>query len=424
MSATHETPESTAAVLRRIAASALLPALTYEIGNGAIAPVLALVALAAGASTSTAGLVLAMSGIGRILGDVPSALIIDRIGDRRAMLLAAGVTAVALAGCWVEHSLGMLFASQLVIGMCSSTFYLARQSYVAEVVALHQRARALSTLAGAHRIGLFIGPFLGAGAIHTWGIRSAFGVAVATTLATALILILVPDQEAAGDRPPSRRGGSSARAMFSRNRQLFFSLGTALVLVGAVRAARQTVLPLWASHIGLSATATSVIFGVANAADMSLFYPAGHIMDRFGRLAVAVPAMTLLGLGMIAIPLSHGAAALGLAAVVMSIGNGIGSGIMMTIGSDAAPPDDRTTFISVWRLLGDTGNAIGPLVPAAIADVAALGLGISLTGVIGLAAAAGLARWVPRYSPYATLAMARAHRSPGREQAPALRQAP
>ena len=33
-----------------------------------------------------------------------------------------------------------------------------------------------------------------------------------------------------------------------------------------------------------------------------------------------------------------------------------------------------------------------------------------MTGLIGLAAAAGLGRWVPRYSPYATMRMAREHR--------------
>ncbi|WP_017935400.1 MFS transporter [Nocardioides sp. Iso805N] len=410
MTTASDAPETTGAVLRRISASALLPALVYEIGNGAIAPIIALVALDAGASTSVAGLMLSLAGIGRVLGDVPAASIVDRLGDRRAMLLAAGITTLALIGCWVEHDLWMLALSQLVIGMCTSAFYLARQTYVSEVVAVHQRARALSTLAGAHRIGLFIGPFIGALAIELWNTRAAFGVAVAATLATAAILIVVPDQEKAGDRPPAQRGGTTARAMFTAHRQLFLTLGTAVLLVGAVRAARQTVLPLWASHIGLSATATSLIFGIANAADMSLFYPSGHVMDRFGRLAVAVPAMVLLGVGMIALPLAHGAVLLGFIAVVMSVGNGIGSGVMMTIGADAAPADDRTTFFSVWRLLSDTGNALGPVIPAVIAGVAVLGLGVSVTGLLGLAAALGLARWTPRYSAYATPAMAREHR--------------
>jgi MFS family permease len=409
---TTDVPESTGALLRRIAPSALLPALVYEIGNGAIAPIIALVALDAGASTGVAGLMLSLAGIGRIIGDVPVAAVIERLGERRTMLLASAVTAVALLGCWVEHDLWMLALSQLLIGVCASAFYLARQTYIAEAVAVHQRARALSTLAGAHRIGLFIGPFIGALAITLWGTRAAFGVAVVATLATAAILLVVPDEPRAdsAQRGGHHHGGASPWRTFGRHRELFLTLGTAMVMVGAVRAARQTVLPLWASHIGLSATVTSVIFGIANAADMSLFYPAGHVMDRFGRLAIAIPAMSLLGLGMIALPLSHGAVALGVAAVVMSIGNGIGSGIMMTIGSDAAPEGERTTFLSLWRLLGDTGNALGPVVPAAIGGIAALGLGISLTGVLGLAAAAGLARWVPRYSAYGTLAMVRAHR--------------
>jgi len=407
-STTHETALS---VLRRIAPSALLPALVYEIGNGAIAPIIALVAIAEGASTGVAGLMLSMLGIGRILGDVPAARLADRFGDRRAMMGAATVTALGLLVCWVMPTIAALAAALLVIGVCNATFYLARQTYISEVVPIDLRARALSTLAGSHRIGLFIGPFVGAAAISTWGTRAAFGVAIVSTVATSILLLVVPDQEHAGDRPPAHRGGGSARATYRAHRQLFWTLGVAVVIVGAVRAARQTVLPLWAEHIGLDATTTSLVFGVANAVDMSLFYPAGQVMDRLGRLWIAIPAMGLLGIGMMGLPLAHGAVLLGLMAIVMSLGNGIGSGIMMTLGADAAPARNRTTFLAVWRLLSDTGNAAGPLIPAAIATVATLALGISVTGVLGLAAAAALARWVPRYSSYATPAMARAHRA-------------
>jgi MFS family permease len=326
------------------------------------------------------------------------------------MLVAAAVTTVGLVVSWIVTSIGAFAVALLFIGACTATFYLARQTYLSESVALHMRARALSTLAGAHRVGLFIGPFLGAAAIHFWGTRAGFGVAVAATLATALLLLVVPNTEPANDRPPARRGGTSAWTMFGRHRRLFLSLGLAVVLVGAVRAARQTVLPLWADHIGLSATATSLIFGIANAADMSLFYPSGLVMDRLGRLWVAIPAMVLLSVAMVALPLSGDAVTLGAIAIVMSVGNGIGSGIMMTLGADAAPRNDRTTFLSIWRLLGDTGNALGPLVPAAGAAFATLAIGISVTGLIGLGAAAGLGRWVPRYSPYGTAAKAREHR--------------
>lgn len=406
-------PETIGSVLWRLTPSALLPALVYEIANGAIAPITALVALDEGASASVAALVLSLIGIGRVLGDVPAAWLAVRIGDRRAMAVAAGLTALALLLNWWVPALAALAAGQLVIGVCNATFYLARQTYVAEVVALQLRARALSTLAGAHRMGLFIGPLAGALAIHLWGTRAAFGVAVLATIATGVLLFFAPDEKKTGERPPGHRGGTSVRAMFTRHRHLFLTLGMAVVAVGAVRAARQTVLPLWAAQLGLSATATSLVFGVANAVDMSLFYPSGQVMDRLGRLSVAIPAMILLGVGMMLLPLSKGVLLFGAAAIVMSIGNGIGSGIVMTIGSDVAPASSRTMFLSLWRLLSDTGNAAGPLLPALGAAVATLPLGIAVTGLVGVAAAAGLGRWVPCYSPYATVAMARHHRRQG-----------
>ena len=395
-------------MLRRIAPSALLPALIYEIGNGAIAPVLALIAIDEGASTAIAALMLSLSGIGRILGDVPAAWLANKLGDRRAMMFAAAVTALALGLNWAVPTLWAMTVAQLIIGACNAVFYLARQTYVSAVVRVDMRARALSTLAGAHRVGLFLGPFIAAGAIDLWGARAAFGVAIVATLGVGMLLVMVPDQEEATDHPRAE-DRTRVSAMYAAHKDLFWSLGMAVLLVGAVRGARQTVLPLWAGHIGMTATETSLIFGVANAVDMSLFYPSGHVMDRFGRLAVAVPSMLFLGIGMMLLPLSHGIVLLGASAIVMSFGNGIGSGIIMTIGSDIAPPGDRTTFLSLWRLLSDSGNALGPLIPALVAGFAPLGLGVVVTGALGLGAAGGMERWLPRYSTYATVRMAREH---------------
>ncbi|HXR41618.1 MAG TPA: MFS transporter, partial [Acidothermaceae bacterium] len=114
--------------------SAFLPCMVFEIANGAIAPVIALTALGLGASPALAGFMLTLLGIGLVLGDVPAASVAERIGDRRAMLFAALVAAVALFGCLVADSLILLGASLLLVGLCTATFYLARQSYMTEVV--------------------------------------------------------------------------------------------------------------------------------------------------------------------------------------------------------------------------------------------------------------------------------------------------
>jgi hypothetical protein len=121
--------------------------------------------------------------------------------------------------------------------------------------------------------------------------------------------------------------------------------------------------------------------------------------------------MLILGLAMVALPLTTGIVGLTAVAMVMSLGNGIGSGIVMTLGADVAPPDNRLRFLSTWRVMSDTGNALGPVVVSVVAGIWALSAGIVAVGAVGVLAAAGLARWVPRYSPFATRAMVRARRT-------------
>jgi MFS family permease len=404
--------------LRSMIPSVFLPAMVFEIGNGAVAPVIAITALDLGASPGTAGFLVALLGIGQLVGDVPAAALAARLGDRRAMVLAGCVTMGAMAGCLLTPSLPVFGVCLFVIGMCTATFYLARQSYLTEVAPLDLRARALSMLGGAHRIGLFIGPFVGAAVISLVSLRAAYAVAIAAAGLAALLLLVIPDIEPAGSAALSRVGQRAASgpavdgfvATLRTYRRLLMTLGVAVLAIGAARAARQVVLPLWAVHIGLSPEVTSLVFGIASAVDMALFYPSGKVMDRHGRLAVAVPSMLILGGAMAVLPLTGGIVGLTLVAMVMSFGNGIGSGIVMTLGADVAPPDNRLRFLSMWRLMSDTGNALGPVVVSVIASVWALAAGIVAVGGVGLLAAGALAIWAPKYSPFATRAMMRARR--------------
>jgi MFS family permease len=403
-----------------------LPVLLFEVGVGATVPVIALTALDMGASTALAGLILTLLGVGQIAGNMPSSLLVNRLGDRRAMMVAAIVATAALVGCSLAPGLREFAAAVTLIGLCNATFYLGRQHYVIVVIPPTMRAVALSTLGGSHRIGLFLGPFAAAAVIDRYGLPAAYLVAAVAATAAAVSLVAIPNLPAANpgadqdvdptrqarrDGTAARSAGSPLRTVAAGHVRLFLTLGMAVFAVGAARSARHAVIPLWAAQIGLSATTISVIFGVAAAFDMALFYPAGRIMDQYGRLAVAVPSMVILGTAMALLPLTHTATALALAAIVMSIGNGLGSGIIMTLGADAAPPEARVGFLSIWRTISDTGSATGPLVVAALAAAWTLAAGIVAAGLVGLLAALALQHWVPRYSAFANRRMVQAARA-------------
>lgn len=406
--------------LRSYAASSFLPAMIYEIGNGAVMPILVTTAIDLGASTGAAAFTLSLLGVGRVIGDVPAAAVAERYGDRRSMMMASGIALLAFGTCMITPSLALLQVALLILGMTSSVFYLARQSYLLEVAPVSLRARAQSTLAGSHRIGLFIGPFLGAAAIGIGGARAPYVVAMATAVATGILLFAVPDVEARGQVQSEGAGLVTGRQILRSRWRMFFSLGLAVVACSAIRQAYPAVLPLWAHHVGLSPAQTSIIIGIANGVDMTLFYPSGKVMDRLGRLAIAIPAMVVMGVALICLVFTRGEVTILIVAMVVSFGNGIGSGIVQTIGGDAAPVDGRRKFLGIWRLFGDTGTGAGPLIVSLVAAVASLAASIVTAGIIGLLAAAGFAAWVPKFTAFATPAAIRRHQQSATSTAASL----
>ena len=62
-----------------------------------------------------------------------------------------------------------------------------------------------------------------------------------------------------------------------------------------------------------------------------------------------------------------------------------------------APRTGRARFLGLWRLMADIGAAGGPALLSLLAAVLSLASGIAATGLIGIAAAWQLARWIPRF---------------------------
>ena len=385
--------ETERASLQRVGASVYGPTLLFSVGQGAVYPIVALSALELGASVGTASLVVAVLGLGQVLGNLPAGWLAQRLGERRAMVASTALTAPALAACIVAPSVWVLALAIFAAGVAGAVWGLARQSYLTEMVPLHLRARALSTLGGVNRIGMFVGPFLGAVATSFIGIDGAYGLYAMTALMAVGLLVLLPEPAARGVAEAPAR--PTLRAVVVEHAKVLRTLGVACLFVQAVRQARLSVLPLWAASIGLSASETSLVFGLAGAVDMLLFYPAGSVMDRFGRAWIGVPSMLVMGLAHALLPLTSSFWSFTAVALVMGVGNGMGSGLVMTLGADASPSSGRPVFLGAWRLVSDTGAAAGPLTVSAVAAVATLGVASLTIALVGGAAALALHRYTP-----------------------------
>lgn len=401
-----ESASSQSFSLRSIAVPAYGPTLLYGLATGAILPVIALSARGLGATVALAALVITLTGIGSLVTNVPATVITTRFGEKWALVVASAWCAAAMLLAAAAPVLAVFAIAVFMVGMAGSVFGLARQSYLTEVVPPHFRARALSTLGGVNRIGVFIGPFAAAGAMHFLGVSGAYWVGFAAAAAAAVLSLQVPDLRApdgggagGGQAQPDLPPAPTVRSVLRSHARVFRTVGVGVLLIASVRATRQAVIPLWAQHIGLDPTQTALIYGLSGAIDMLIFYPAGKVMDLWGRRWVAVPCMLMMALGLALMPLTGGATQLLLVALLIGFGNGIGSGIVMTLGADFSPSPGRPQFLGIWRLLSDTGAMGGPGVLAGVTALVSLSAGIWATALLGAAGALVLWRYVPQRMP-------------------------
>ena len=283
--------------LRRIAVPAFGPSAIWSIGAGAVLPVVALSARGLGASVGLAALFVGIATLSEFAAAVPAGVLVERIGERRALVAAGGLDAAACALALVAPSLWVLGVAVFLMGPTGAVFLLARQSYLTAAAPVALRARAMSTLGGVTRIGLFVGPLIGAPVVARWGPQAAFAVAVVAGLLAAALAWRTPDLGAHHERLSAEHERVPVARVVAQNRRVLLTVGLGVLAIGLARSSRVVVVPLWAEHVGLDAAQTSLVFAAAAFVEVVLFYPAGTVMDRHGRVWVAVPVTLLLGLG-------------------------------------------------------------------------------------------------------------------------------
>ena len=402
----------TRTLLTRMAPSIYGPTILFTLGQNALMPLIPVIAVGMGASLALSGVIASALVVGQLLGNLPAGWVVSRAGERIAMLLASGVALLGALGVALAPTPGLLGIAVLVIGFAAATFGLARHSFMTTRVPVTFRARALSLIGGSHRLGRFAGPFLAAALLSLTGSATAPVWAFVVCLALVATLVwFAPDPERvlpAAPAPSPAAGVAAAptsvRAAIRGHSAPLLRVGGSAAVLSGLRTVKDVLLPLWGVSIGLDASAVALVMGICGTVDFALFYLSGQVMDRFGRLWAALPATIGMAVAFVTLSFTHelpnAAAWLIGCAVVIGLGNGLSSGIVLTLGADLAPQAHPAPFLSAWRTLVDLGGAAAPLAISALAATS-LPLAAGAVGALAVLGAAGFARWVPRYIPRA-----------------------
>ena len=369
------------------------PSLLFGIAEGGLLPIIPASAQALGASLPTAGIVLGLVMIGTLFADIPAARLINVLGERKSMMAAAAVASIGTLIALLASTLWVLGLGIFILGASGAVFALARHSYLTEIVPYSHRARALSILGGVFRAGHFIGPLISSALIILIDLQAVYWSAVVFCALAALILLFIkPDRMP--DTPATTPGGTWKVA--KRESRKLATLGVTSAIIGGLRTARLVGLPLWALSIGLPPATIALYMGIAGALDLALSYTSGQIMDRFGRRWSAIPTLLGLSLTFSLLTVANDETTFLAVALLMSLANGVGSGIILVIGADLAPKGERNEFLASYRLLVDSGVAAAPLVIAGV--TAAFGIAYAMFAVSGLGILGAILanRYLPR----------------------------
>lgn len=399
-----------------------LPALIFAVGSGALMPVLALAALAAGFSESGSSAAVGVLGFIGILVSPVIGRVITRIGDRSA-LVWGGILAIlaSLGFLWTlafpDFGLGrIVFMIAIVfLGVSSNTWSLARQAYVAESIPAMWRARGLSTLGGMMRIGQLVGPLLATAVLALWEMQAVFVVNMLLALiALTLVLVyIVPEnpsrartlvaqarngrrardsrEQADDDGPRRPRTPAAAKdktigapTSLHRSKLSTFILAFGLNCLNVLRANRNVIVPLWGTFLGFSPHFITATFAATALFDTTMFIVSGSVMDRRGRHWALLPSLVFMPIGIVVMILWTTKVGFVVGGSILGFGNGFGAGIVMTLGADLSPPENRANFLGIWQSIIAVGTAFGPFVISGLASVTTLEAGLWATAGIGI----------------------------------------
>jgi MFS family permease len=245
-----------------------------------------------------------------------------------------------------------------------------------------------------------VGPYPGGLLAERFGLAAPFIVyAIAGALASVVAWLQIPDTRAAG----LSAADIAAPAPFAAQiRLLTAHRGFMLVsLVGFMNAVVRTgalfnVVPVLArDRLALGADRIGFGLALSSVVGLVLAYPAGVLVDRYGRKSVIVPATVAAGLSMVVFLAAPSYAWFLAACVVWSVAVGVSGAAPAAYAADVAPSGMNAAAMSTYRMLSDLGYVVGPIALGVATDLFGADAALATAAALMCVVAALFARFAP-----------------------------
>lgn len=361
-----------------------------------------LIAEKLGLARTTLGPIFSAALLGAMIGALTFGPLGDRFGRKRCLIAASIIfgafTLLTARVSSYEGLLAVRFAAGIGLGGATPCFIALASEYAPQ----RRRAMIASLIWAGFPLGISAGGFLNAYILAHFGWPTIFLVggvlplvvaaALAIWLPESIRFLLAEGRDPAQARAIARRllpaappnvqlvadeeriKGVPLKHLFSEGR----AVGTLLLWVPFIMAfGTLATTVVWTPALlranGIAPSATSVVIGVHGLGALIGMASAGRLMERFGTIAVLVPAFVLgtAATGMLGFAATS-VASMSLALGLVGIFVGMGASGAIALAALAYPTAIRSTGVGWAMGMGRFGQVIAPL---AVSLMLGLGLG-------------------------------------------------
>ena len=228
------------------------PTLLLAFCRGMLIPVLPVYAKSFDISYGLIGLILGAQGLGTLVGDLPSGILLGRLGQKRSMILGIAGMALSALALFLAGSYWELVIYNFALGFTSALWNISRHAYLASAIPITQRGQSIAVFGGINRIGTFGGPVIGGLIGARFGLSMPFlvyGIIAALCLVFPIVFTEVPV-----DVDVVRRGGVKGHtghlwAILRDHYRVLLPAGSGQIFAQMIRSARSSIIPLYAADI-------------------------------------------------------------------------------------------------------------------------------------------------------------------------------
>ena len=324
--------------------------LTYNM----ITPVVAKFATVEGAALGDAGIIAGAFAVVAIVFRPLGGVMSDRLSRKRVLIATMGLNCLALVGYMIAPDLVVFTAFRIVHGIAYAVASTVASAVVLVLLPEGRQAEGMGYFSWAYVIASACGPALGVAVSDAFGFEAMFAVSAAVMLAATLLIVPIASLD-----PPDRDipAGALRFRDFISVKALPFMVIIACFSVnwGCI----STFLVMTGDERGVAGIA---LFFTANAIALLITRPpAGRIADKHGVASLFYPAVLFETLALVLLAFAQQLWLFLVTAVVKALGQGTVHPSLQVESVKAETPERSGVAMATFLLGTDIGYAIGPI---------------------------------------------------------------